>query len=33
VAATQITTTESMALCIAANDRPVDLAPTFIFAQ
>jgi hypothetical protein len=33
VAAAQITTTESMALCIAASDRPVDVAPTFIFAQ
>ena len=33
VAAAQITTTESMALCIAASDRPGDLAPTFIPAQ
>ncbi len=29
----EVATTESMALCIAAGYRPVDVAPTFIFAK
>jgi hypothetical protein len=29
----EIATTESMALCLAAGYRPVDVAPTFIYAR
>jgi len=29
----EVATTESMAFCIAAGYRPVDVAPTFIFAK